>query len=62
MLRDVKLTKTENFILAIRGLVQNISIPEVRAMQLDSTNTVVEQVPIVIYHPVERKARAGRKR
>jgi KUP system potassium uptake protein len=55
MLHDFKLTKTENFILSLRSLVRNISIPEVRALQLDSSNTVVEQVPIIINRPVEKR-------
>jgi KUP system potassium uptake protein len=55
MLHDFKLTKTENFILSLRSLVRYISIPEVRALQLDSSNTVVEQVPIVINRPVEKR-------
>lgn len=52
LLRDFKLTKTENVILVIRGIVQKISIPEVRALQLDSTCTIVEQIPIIVSQPV----------
>jgi KUP system potassium uptake protein len=52
LLRDFKLTKTENVILAIRSVVQKISIPEVRALQLDSTCTIVEQIPIIVTQPV----------
>ncbi len=48
ILRDFKLSKTENFILTLRSLVRHIGIPEERALQLDSTNTIVEQVPIII--------------
>lgn len=55
MLRDFKLTKTENFILALRSLVRHISIPEERALQLDSTNTIVELVPIIVNQPVETR-------
>jgi len=51
MLRDIKLSNTENFILALRSVVRHISIPEVRALQLDSANTIVEQVPIVLRQP-----------
>lgn len=57
ILRDFKLTHTENFILTLRDLVRHISIPEERALQLDSTNTTVEQVPIVINQPVEKRIR-----
>jgi KUP system potassium uptake protein len=55
MLHDFKLTNTENFILSLRSLVRYISIPEVRALQLDSSNTVVEQVPIILNRPVEKR-------
>jgi KUP system potassium uptake protein len=55
MLRDIKLTNTENFILTLHRLIQHISIPEVRALELDSTNTVVEQVPIIIKKPLEKR-------
>jgi KUP system potassium uptake protein len=60
MLRDFKLTKTENFILTIHRLIDRLSIPEVRALELDSTNTVVEQVPIIINQPVGKRIRAAR--
>ncbi len=55
LLRDYELTKTENFILAIRSIVQKISIPEVRALQLDSTCTIVEQIPIIVNQPVQTR-------
>jgi len=55
MLHDFKLSKTENFILSLRSLVRYISIPEVRALQLDGSNTVVEQVPIIVNRPVEKR-------
>ena len=55
MLRDFKLSDTENFILALRSVVRHISIPEVRALQLDSSNTVVEQVPIILKQPVGKR-------
>lgn len=57
ILRDFKLTNTENFILTLRSLVRHISIPEERALQLDSTNTIVEQVPIILNQPVEKRIR-----
>ncbi|MDQ1296203.1 MAG: system potassium uptake protein [Bacteroidota bacterium] len=55
MLRDYKLTNTENFILAILDIVRHISISEDRALHLDSTNTIVEKVPIIINQPVARR-------
>lgn len=61
MLRDFKLSKTENFILSLRSLVRHISIPEVIALQLDASNTIVEQVPIIMNRPVERRIRQIKK-
>jgi KUP system potassium uptake protein len=58
MLRDYKLTKTENLILTIRSFVQKISIPEERALQLDSTCTIVEQIPIIVNQPVETRIKS----
>ena len=55
MLHDFKLSKTDNFILSLRSLVRYISIPEVRALQLDASITVVEQVPIIVNRPVDRR-------
>ncbi|MCE5346297.1 MAG: KUP/HAK/KT family potassium transporter [Bacteroidales bacterium] len=55
MLRDYKLSNIENFIMSLRRLVRHLSIPEEKALQLDSTNTVVEQVPIIIDQPVGKR-------
>jgi len=55
MLRDFKLTNTENFILTLHRLIQHISIPEVKALELDSSNTIVEQVPIIINQPLGKR-------
>jgi KUP system potassium uptake protein len=55
MLPDFKLSNVENFILTIRSLVRKISISDERALQLDSANTVVEQVPIILKQPVETR-------
>jgi KUP system potassium uptake protein len=55
MLRDYKLTNTENFILAIQGLVRHLSIPEDRTLHLDPTSTIVEKVPIIIDKPVAKR-------
>jgi KUP system potassium uptake protein len=58
ILKDTKLTKTENFILSLHKLLQHFGISDVRALQLDSTNTVVEQVPIIINQPVQKRIKA----
>jgi KUP system potassium uptake protein len=55
MLRDFKLSNTENLILAIQDIVRHISIPEDKALHLDSTNTIVEKVPIIINQLVARR-------
>ena len=52
MLRDFKLSYTENFILTLHLLVRHLSLPEERTLQLDTTSTVVEKVPIIIDQPV----------
>jgi KUP system potassium uptake protein len=55
LIRDFKLTNSEIFILAIRSLVRNLSIPEEKALHLDMTRTIVEQVPIIIdQHVIKR--------
>ncbi len=55
MLRDYALSSWENFILSINSLVRRLSISEIRNLNLDSTNTIVEQVPIIIDQPVENR-------
>ena len=55
MLRDFKLSKTDNFILAIRNIARHLSIPEERALHLDPSSTIVEKIPIIINQPVARR-------
>jgi KUP system potassium uptake protein len=55
ILRDFKLSTWENFILTINGIAQLISLPEIRALKLDPTNTITEQVPIIINQPVDKR-------
>jgi len=55
MLHDFELSNTENFILSLRSLVRHISIPEVKALQLDVSNTIVEHVPIIIKKPLQKR-------
>ena len=52
MLHDFKLSKTDSFILNLHLLVRHLSIPEERALHLDSTSIVVEKVPILIDQPL----------
>ena len=55
MLKDYKLSKMENFILTIQSIVKYMGIPEERALHLDTTNTTVEQVPIIINQAVDHR-------
>jgi KUP system potassium uptake protein len=55
MSRDYALTTWESFVLSLHNLVRRISISDVRGMQLDSTNTIIEQVPILIDQPVDTR-------
>ncbi len=53
MSNDHNLSKWENFILTINKIVKRLSITDIKALQLDSANTVIEQVPILIDQPVD---------
>jgi len=48
LIRDYKLTRWESFIIALNKLTSKISLSDIKALQLDSTNTSVEKVPIII--------------
>jgi KUP system potassium uptake protein len=53
MPRDYKLTSWENFILTLNNFARRLSINDIRALELDSTNTIVEQVPITIDQDID---------
>ncbi len=53
MPRDYNLSNWENFILTLNSLVRRLSITDIKALQLDSTNTIVEKVPIIIDQSVD---------
>jgi KUP system potassium uptake protein len=55
MPRDYILSKTENFILMLQSLAGRISITDAKALQLDSSNTIIEQVPIILKQPIEKR-------
>jgi len=55
LLRDFKLSNADSFIMMLHRLIDHLSIPEVRALELDSTNTVVEQVPIIVDKSVGKR-------
>ncbi len=48
MPRDYKLSKIENLTLTLHGISRFFCISDVKALQLDSCNTIEEQVPISI--------------
>lgn len=52
MPRDYKLSTIENFTLTLHDLSRLVCISDVKALQLDATNTIEEKVPITIDQPV----------
>lgn len=61
MLPDFKLSTLENITLILRRMVRFIGIPDEKALQLDSANTLVEKVPIIIDQPVEKRIQPAKK-
>jgi KUP system potassium uptake protein len=57
MPRDFKLSNWENFILALNNIAGKINITDIRSLDLDSTNTSIEQVPILIDQPSHQRIR-----
>jgi KUP system potassium uptake protein len=55
MSRDYTLSNWENFVLSLNSLVRKLSLTDIRTMNLDSTNTIIEQVPITIDQPVTNR-------
>lgn len=51
MSRDNKLSNGESFLLSLNSFIRKLSITDLRAMNLDPTNTIIEQVPIIIDQP-----------
>ena len=51
MSRDNKLSNGESFLLSLNSYIRKLSITDLRAMNLDPTNTIIEQVPIIIDQP-----------
>jgi len=52
MPRDYKLSSIENFTLTLHSLSRLLCISDIKALQLDSSNTIEEQVPITIDQPI----------
>lgn len=55
MPRDYKLSGLENITLALHGISRLFCISDVKALQLDSCNTIEESVPITIDQPLEKR-------
>jgi KUP system potassium uptake protein len=55
MPQDYKLSGMENVTLALHSLSRLLCISDVKALQLDSANTIEEQVPITIDQRVEKR-------
>ena len=60
MTRDFKLSNSENITLMLHGISRLFCISDVKALKLDSCNTLEEQVPITINQPLFE--RINRKR
>jgi KUP system potassium uptake protein len=52
MPRDYKLSTLENLTLSLHSVSRLVCISDIKALQLDASNTIEEQVPITIDQPV----------
>jgi KUP system potassium uptake protein len=52
MPRDFKLSTIENFTLTLHNISRMVGISDIKALQLDGSNTIEEKVPITIDQPV----------
>ena len=55
MPRDFKLSNWENFVLTLNIIAGKLNISDIRSFQLDATNTIIEQVPILIDQPSHQR-------
>ena len=55
MSRDFNMPNWENFVLSLHSLVRRMSISDIRTLNLDSANTIEEQVPIIIDQPISER-------
>jgi KUP system potassium uptake protein len=55
MPRDYNLSNSENFTLTLHSLSRLVCISDIKALHLDSCNTIEEQVPITINQPVSQR-------
>jgi KUP system potassium uptake protein len=57
MSRDYTLPNSEKFILSLNRIVRKMSLTDIKTLNLDSTNTIIEKVPITIDQPVAYRIR-----
>lgn len=55
MPRDMRLSNWEKVTLALNSVAKYLSINDIKALKLDSTSTIVEQVPITIDQPADQR-------
>ena len=55
MPRDYKLSNIENITLFLHSISRILCVSDVKALQLDSANTIEEQVPITIDQPIDKR-------
>jgi KUP system potassium uptake protein len=55
MPRDYKLSTSENLTLILHNLSRMVGISDIKALQLDSSSTIEEKVPITIDQPVNQR-------
>ncbi|MFH0843429.1 MAG: KUP/HAK/KT family potassium transporter [Bacteroidota bacterium] len=57
MSKDISLSTWDNFILSLHNIVRRLAESDINSLNLDPTNTVEEQVPILIDQPVAKRIR-----
>ncbi len=60
MPRDYTLSNSENFTLALHSISRLVCISDIKALHLDSCNTIEEQVPITINQPLSQRIQRTR--
>jgi len=55
MPRDYTLSNSENFTLTLHWISRLVCISDIKALHLDSCNTIEEQVPITINQPISQR-------
>jgi KUP system potassium uptake protein len=55
MTKDYQLSNSENITLGLHNISRLICISDIKALQLDATNTIEEKVPISINQPVNER-------